>query len=333
MSKKDPQRVFPAYVRNVQDKADRVENFMTENRGDNETFGTWRRETLATYITSLRNQITRMEDTWDTIRLDPMSQAVFEKVSKQIDDSMNLGLDVLDRADKFMMVKTKHVPPPVEPPQPEVPQNGGAQAQAEAGAEIEGRGGSKMDNTLRPTDKLTRNMSLEEATTWLKMFENYLKWNRGALDRKSNADVRHLLEINLDAGLISKLETDETINENSTVCGANGILSKLKQYFLNDYPLMVRRHNFTECKQAQGEMFKVWWDKRKAKAVECALETMNRDDVMMLELVRGVSDTMLQKKLLMEQQPKLSVLVRIAEQWQALDSVQTALGGESAEYV
>jgi hypothetical protein len=289
---------------------------------------------LATYITNLRNQITRMEDTWDTIRLDSMSQTVFVQVSNQVDESMKLGLDVLDRADRFMMERTKNVPPPVEPPQAEGLQDGGAQAQAGVGAEIpEGGGGGKMDNTLRPTDKLTRNMSLEEATTWLKMFENYLKWNRVALDRKSNADIKHLMEINLDAGLISKLETDETINVDSPVRGATGILSKLKQYFLNDYPLMVRRHNFTECKQAQGEMFKVWWDKRKAKAVECALETMNRDDVMMLELVRGVSDTMLQKKLLMEQQPKLSVLVRIAEQWQALDSVQTALGGESAEYV
>ena len=273
-----------------------------------------------------------MEDTWDLIRIDPMAQTVFNKMSKLIDESMNLGLDVLDRADKFMLDKTKRVPPPTVAPQVDVAQNGVHQVQAKTGTETEG-GGGKMDNTLRLSDKLTRNMSLEEATTWLKMFENYLKWNRVALDRKSNADIKHLMEINLDAGLISKLETDETINVDSPVRGATGILSKLKQYFLNDYPLMVRRHNFTECKQAQGEMFKVWWDKRKAKAVECALETMNRDDVMMLELVRGVSDTMLQKKLLMEQQPKLSVLVRIAEQWQALDSVQTALGGESAEYV
>jgi hypothetical protein len=40
MSKKDPRRVFPAYIRNVQDKADRVEKFMAENSGVNDTFGT-----------------------------------------------------------------------------------------------------------------------------------------------------------------------------------------------------------------------------------------------------------------------------------------------------
>ena len=148
---------------------------MTKNAGDNDTFGTWRRETLATYIRSLRGQITRMEDTWDLIRIDPMAQTVFDKMSKQIDGSMNLGLDVLDRADKFMLEKTKRVPPPTVVPQVEVAQN---QVQAETGAETEG-GGGKMDNTLHPTDKLTRNMSLEEATTWLKMFENYLEVEQG----------------------------------------------------------------------------------------------------------------------------------------------------------
>ena len=77
-------------------------------------------------------------------------------------------------------------------------------------------------------------------------------------------------------------------------------MDKLKKYFLDNYPLMVRRHHFTECVQAPGELFKAWWDKKKSKAVECALEEMRRDDVMMLELVRGVSDTLLQKKLLQE---------------------------------
>ena len=263
-------------------------------------------------------------------------------MNNEIIETMNIGLDVLDRADIFMLERTKRVPPPAAegtPPAVERAQAAQVPAQdlprADVGtepvAETGSGGGAKMDNTLRPTDKLTRTMSLEEASTWLKTFTNYLNWNKAALDRKSNADVRHLLEINLDAG--SKLDTDETINKDSPVRGPTGILIKLKQYFLDDYQLMVRRHDFTECKQARGEVFKVWWDKKKAKAVECALETMGRDDIMKLELVRGVSDSMLQKKLLMEQKPTLATLVQIAEQWQQSDSVQTALGGESAEFV
>ena len=59
---------------------------------------------------------------------------------------------------------------------------------------------------------------------------------------------------------------------------------------------------------------------------------INRDNVMMLELIQGVSDSMLQKRLLMEQEPTLSKLAWIAEQWQASDRVQTTLGTESEEY-
>ena len=124
---------------------------MAKNGGDDETFGTWRRETLATYITNLQNQITRMEEHWDTIRLESMSQSVFVQVSNSVDESMKTGLDVLDKADRFMMERTRNVPPPAEPLQ-----DGGAQARPGVGAEIpEGGGGGKMDNTLRPTDKLT----------------------------------------------------------------------------------------------------------------------------------------------------------------------------------
>ena len=105
------------------------------------------------------------------------------------------------------------------------------------------------------------------------------------------------------------------------------MLKKLKNYFLDDYPLMMRHHQFTECTQAQGELFKTWWDRVKAKAVECALSKMTEDDMMMLQMIRGVSDSLLQKKLLQEEKPSLAKLVQIADQWQAADSVQTALGG------
>jgi hypothetical protein len=60
---------------------------------------------------------------------------------------------------------------------------------------------------------------------------------------------------------------------------------------------------------------------------------MASKDWLALELIRGVSDTMLQKKLLQEQDPSLKQLVRIAEQWQAADSAQTAFGTEATEYV
>jgi hypothetical protein len=57
------------------------------------------------------------------------------------------------------------------------------------------------------------------------------------------------------------LQTDATVTADTTVKGEAGVLEKLKKYFFDDYPLINRRHDFTVCKQARGELFKTWWEK------------------------------------------------------------------------
>ena len=51
-------------------------------------------------------------------------------------------------------------------------------------------------------------------------------------------------------------------------------------------------------------------------AVECDLGAMMGNDWLRVELVRGVNDTRLQKRLLHEQQAMLPQMVLIAKQWQ-----------------
>ena len=104
-------------------------------------------------------------------------------------------------------------------------------------------------------------------------------------------------------------------------------------YFVKDYPMINPLHDFTRCKQAQGESFKTWWERKKAMAAECDLEAMKGNDWIRLELVRGVSDTGLQERLLQEQQAALPQLVLIAKQWQVADGTQTVFGSDSREYV
>ena len=176
-------------------------------------------------------------------------------------------------------------------------------------------------------------MTLEESTIRLKKFEAYLTWNKKALEKKSITDLRHLLESCLDASLGSKLEMDDTVSDMTKVQGEDGCLAKLKNYFLDDYPLMMRRHQFQECVQAPGESFKTWWDRTKAKAMECALETMSKDDMLMLQLIRGMIDSMLRKRLLQEKDPTMAKLVGIAEQWQVADNMQAVLGFDGDSYV
>ena len=70
MSERDPERVFPTYMRNVAGKAERVQKFMTKNAGYKDNSGTWRRKTLALYFKALQEQITRMENDWDLLRVE-----------------------------------------------------------------------------------------------------------------------------------------------------------------------------------------------------------------------------------------------------------------------
>ena len=84
------------------------------------------------------------------------------------------------------------------------------------------------------------------------------------------------------------MRTDVTVTPETEVRGEAGVLDKLKKkYFFDDYPLINRRHDFTVCKQARGELFKAWWEKKRSKAVECDLKAMKEDDWLVLELIRG----------------------------------------------
>ena len=85
--------------------------------------------------------------------------------------------------------------------------------------------------------------------------------------------------------------------------------------------------------QAQGEVFTQWWETKLRKAKKCAMKKMTSDNWLKLELIQGVSDRMLQKKLLQEKTPTLKQLVSIAQQWQAADSAQASFGTEAAEFV
>ena len=64
---------------------------------------------------------------------------------------------------------------------------------------------------------------------------------------------------------------------NTPVTGDGGLISKLRSYYSNDYPIIIRRHDFTTCKQDRGEPFLTWWEKKMRKAQECMIITMTID--------------------------------------------------------
>ena len=78
--------------------------------------------------------------------------------------------------------------------------------------------------------------------------------------------------------MVSKLHTDEAVRVDTPIQGPDGLLDVLGKYFVDDYPLINRRHAFSTCKQARGELFKTWWDTKLRKATECDLDAMRGTD-------------------------------------------------------
>jgi hypothetical protein len=83
-------------------KAAKVTKFMTQNAGDAATFGPRKLDTLAKLMQSLREQLGRMKVAWDKMRGADMENETFERIQKMVDESVDSGTDVLDRASQFM---------------------------------------------------------------------------------------------------------------------------------------------------------------------------------------------------------------------------------------
>jgi hypothetical protein len=171
-----------------------------------------------------------------------MPTAAFNKISKLVDDSMATGEEAIERADKFMCLRlerTRQAKEETRQRDETLP----IDPQQEATGKHD-----RLDNTLCLAERLSRTMSLEEATKWLTFFESYLDWNKRIIAKRSVSSIQNLLESSLDASLVSKLQTDVTVTADTTVRGEAGVLEKLKKYFFDDYPLINRRHGFTVCK-------------------------------------------------------------------------------------
>ena len=82
--------------------------------------------------------------------------------------------------------------------------------------------------------------------------------------------------------------------------------------YFDDYPIIICLYAFTACKQDQGESFMTWWEKKMRKAQECLIMTMMTDNWLELELIRGISDQNLQRRLLQEKDPTLKNMISLA---------------------
>ena len=76
-----------------------------------------------------------------------------------------------------------------------------------------------------------------------------------------------------------------------------------------------------------------WWEIKMKKAQEGMITTMTIDNWLELELVRGINDQGLQKRILLERNPMLQAMISIATQWQSAETAmaQFIVDNESSE--
>ena len=115
-----------------------METLLDGNRGDGVVLDEGRWDTLAHDFASLREQLSRMECGWDWFREQAMTQDTFDGVSQTVDGYMLLGEDILDRADRFTLLREEHVLPVADAPPAAVDQG---QASAGTGPMLEAKGG------------------------------------------------------------------------------------------------------------------------------------------------------------------------------------------------
>ena len=63
----------------------------------------------------------------------------------------------------------------------------------------------------------------------------------------------------------------------------------------------------------------MWWEEKMRKAQECMIMTMTIHNWLELELLHGINDQNLQRRLLQEKDPTLKDMISIATQWQSAE--------------
>ena len=299
---RNPKFVFNAYKNNCSSKIKKIEAFIAANTGE---LNAEKILVLKKLNSALEDQFTRMELDWDASMKEITDDTTLEELQKVVKESEAAVDKTLDDSRKF--IDDKSVPNP--------------------GSGTSSTGHAKIDDTLRPKDTLLRSFNLEEANLWFQKFTAYFTHNEKALRGQGLVVRRQLLDNCIEAGLASALRTDDKIKDETPVIGdENSCLSRLKEIFLERNPLFLRRYRFQECRQEQGESVTEWWIRKKAKACKCELDKITKDDVMLLELIRGVRDNKLKEEFLKQKEPDLAQLVQIAERWQTASHVAKNMG-------
>ena len=181
----------------------------------------------------------------------------------------------------------------------------------------------KLENSFKPNPGLTISNTLEEFNAWKRAFEAYYGVNKEYLEAANPEIRRQFLHNCIDSKIQAAMITDDTLKIDTPIMGEkDSLLTWLKDHFLRDLPLFIRRYHYSNCHQRPGESFGDWWTRKLLKAEECNLDTVKKEDIQVTELICGISDPKLRDKFLKLQDPKLAELVAMGKRFDTASKLQ-----------
>ena len=184
----------------------------------------------------------------------------------------------------------------------------------------------KMCPNLKPTTKLSDEMTLEEQDAWFKEFLSYYTWNESVLKTRPYETRIQVLLNCISPSLVTLLSTDSTmVTDDGQFRGIEIVrespkgncLTKLRGYLLAENPIHLRRHKLQQYTQHEGQKFSVWWAAKLNLVKMCNLEKgLSREDMLVLELIGGVFDENLRTELIRRSgEADYEGLLKIAKNW------------------
>jgi len=180
---------------------------------------------------------------------------------------------------------------------------------------------SRVNDALKP-EKLSASCSLGEFNAWVQDFDAYYSSNN--MDafplNEQHAYIRNSLELKLQQLLKTKIDPTSTKED---------CMDHLRQVFLRNNPLFIRRFNFFNCSQHKNEKFSDFNTRLELEGQDAELDQMDVDDFYALRFAIGTSDGELQKEFFQHKDPTRDNLYEVAMAFESAENAKDSLKGKA----
>ena len=159
-----------------------------ESLEDVDNFGELQCKILMTHANTLRGKMEHMEVQWDSLQ-DGIPQDNYNQIKAIIKESMDAAETALQGAESFVCHAAQQVTSMAHGTKSEDANSLALTPDSSLLGTASGKP-ERLENTLHPIVNLSRTMTLEVASTWLKKFDSYLEWNKAVISKKSPKQLK-----------------------------------------------------------------------------------------------------------------------------------------------